>query len=129
MPKNETYIDLILNRKDALHFVSSDSSQISVYSELIIMLNLFNFLFFFKAHGSIAPSLYSVAMTVICQCLTPQSLMCVDDTTLPTLATLKTDGHYLNGFLWRPEQKSIQSEVRTRNGGGAHRFLRKKVYR
>ncbi len=37
---------------------------------------------------------------------------CVDYTKLPTLATLKTDGHYLNGFLWRPEQKSIQLEVR-----------------
>ncbi len=48
MPKNETYIDLILNRKDALHFVSSDSSQISVYSELIIMLNLLILLFFLK---------------------------------------------------------------------------------
>ncbi len=37
---------------------------------------------------------------------------CVDYTKLPTLATLKTDGHYLNGFLWRLEQKSIRLEVR-----------------
>ncbi len=36
---------------------------------------------------------------------------CVDDTKLPTLATLKTDGHYWNGFLWRLEQKSIWSLV------------------
>ncbi len=53
---------------------------------------------------------------------------CVDDTKLPMLATLKTDGHYLIGFIWRPEQKSIQSEVRIRYGG-THRLLRKKVYK
>ncbi len=51
----------------------------------------------------------------------------VDDKKLPTLATLKKHGHYLNGFLWRQEQNRIQSEVRICNGD-THHLLRKKVY-